>query len=113
MNPDRTISDTGMTSFNHYAYGCVGHWLHTKICGLSLLEPGYRVSRVAPCPMEGLGWAQACVRTVHGLLSCRWERTDSGYCADIVIPANIEAEVTLPGSGGTHRLPGGSYHFCC
>ena len=34
-----------MTSFNHYAFGCVAEWMHTVVGGLAPASPGYRTIR--------------------------------------------------------------------
>lgn len=111
MNPDRTISDTGMTSFNHYAYGCVGEWLYGRLCGLRALEPGYKRSVIEPKPIDGLTWAEASVETAYGTLSSRWEREDSRYKIYVKIPVNTTAQVILPGSGKIYELGSGRYTF--
>lgn len=43
-----------MTSFNHYALGAVGDWLHRVVAGISPDAPGYRRIRFAPRPGGGL-----------------------------------------------------------
>lgn len=111
MNPDRTISDTGMTSFNHYAYGSVGEWLYGQLCGIRAAEPGYRKSVIAPKPIEGLSWAEASLETPYGTLSSHWERTENRYEIRVTIPVNTTAKVILPGSGEIHELGSGSYKF--
>ena len=113
MNPDRTISDTGMTSFNHYAYGCVGEWLYGRVCGVRPLEPGYRRSILEPRPIEGLDWAEAALETPYGLLSCRWERKDGKLRVEVTVPVNTTARLSLPGSGTVKELGSGTYHLEC
>ena len=38
--PDGSFNPVNMNSLNHYAYGSIGNWLYTRLCGLRLLEPG-------------------------------------------------------------------------
>ena len=40
--PDGSFNTANMNRFNHYAYGSIGSWMVTRLCGLQLLEPGYR-----------------------------------------------------------------------
>ena len=42
MLPDGSVNPGEMTSFNHYALGAVGDWLHRTVAGLAPAEPGYR-----------------------------------------------------------------------
>ncbi len=111
MNPDRTISDTGMTSFNHYAYGCVGEWLYGRLCGIRAIAPGYKRSIIEPRPIEGIAWAEASVETVYGTLASRWEREENRYKVYVTIPANTMAQVILPGSSEIHELGSGRYTY--
>ncbi|MEO6436140.1 MAG: family 78 glycoside hydrolase catalytic domain [Tepidisphaeraceae bacterium] len=41
---DKGFSDTGMNSFNHYAFGAVGEWLYATVAGIDLVpvQPGYK-----------------------------------------------------------------------
>ena len=70
--PDGSVNPGEMTSFNHYAFGCVGEWMHTTIGGLAPAEPGYRRLRVAPVPGHGVNAATATLRTPYGPASCDW-----------------------------------------
>ena len=40
MLPDGTINPGQMTSFNHYAFGAIGDWLHRVVAGLAPDAPG-------------------------------------------------------------------------
>ena len=111
MNPDRTISDTGMTSFNHYAYGSIGQWLYSRLCGICVGEPGYKTSVIAPKAIAGISWAEASLETGYGKLSCRWERTVGRYYVSITVPVNTDVQLILPGSGEEKRLGSGKYDF--
>ena len=42
IRPDGSFNPANMNSLNHYAYGSIGNWLYTKLCGLEILEPGYK-----------------------------------------------------------------------
>ena len=48
MLPDGTINPGEMTSFNHYALGAIGDWLHRVVAGLAPDAPGYARIRIAP-----------------------------------------------------------------
>jgi len=112
MLPDGSINPGEMTSFNHYALGAVVDWLHTTVAGLSALEPGYRRILIAPQPGGGLTWAEASLRTPHGLVSVRWEQGDAELAVRVEVPGGVEAVVRLPGRdelvlpSGVHELTG-------
>jgi len=50
MNPDGSVSSTGMNSFNHYAYGAIFQWLVEYAAGLKPVAPGFRRVSIAPVP---------------------------------------------------------------
>lgn len=45
IREDGTATDS---SYNHYAYGCVGSFMYRHIGGIEILEPGFRKIRIAP-----------------------------------------------------------------
>lgn len=102
INPDGSISSTGMNSLNHYAYGSIVEWMYRDMCGLNPASgedfvTGFRTARIAPKPDPSLQWAKARYRSAAGYY-------DSGWCIDaggkltieITIPFNATAEVILP-----------------
>lgn len=105
--PDGTVNGRDMTSFNHYALGAVGEWLHTHVGGLSAVEPGYRRSRVAPRPGGGLTWATASLETPYGVLSCSWSVDGARVTLAVDVPPGTTAELVLPGTGQARELGSG------
>ena len=45
--PDGSFNPANMNSLNHYAYGSIGNWLYTRLCGLRLLARLQKVCRRA------------------------------------------------------------------
>jgi alpha-L-rhamnosidase len=111
MKADGSFDESGMNSFNHYAYGSIGNWMVQKLGGLNIAEPGYKKSRIAPIPVKGITRASAELETPYGKLSCAWDCKNGKLYADIIVPANTTAEVTLPDSNDTFTLGSGSYHY--
>jgi beta-glucosidase-like glycosyl hydrolase len=97
--PDGRINPSGMTSFNHYAFGAVADWLHRSVGGLSAVEPGYRRLRIAPIPGGDLNHARTSHRTPYGLASVHWRVEGDALHVEAVVPPNTRAEVQLPGQG--------------
>lgn len=97
--PDGRISDTGMNSLNHYAYGVVMEWLYGDAAGISPVEnaPGFRRVRMQPHPDARLpeidfSYESAVGRyrsafTVTGEKSMHWQ---------VSVPFGGEAELILP-----------------
>jgi alpha-L-rhamnosidase len=108
MMPDGTINPGQMTSFNHYALGAVGDWLHRVVAGLAPAAPGYATIRIEPRPLAGFDFAEARHRSPYGEASVRWDRTATGVEVAAVVPPNTTAEVVLP--DGRQSVVGSGRH---
>lgn len=102
INPDGSISSTGMNSLNHYAYGSIVEWMYRDMCGLNPSAgedgvTGFRYARIAPKPDKSLQWAKARYRSAAGLYESGWQIDDDGRLTiEITIPFNASARVVLP-----------------
>ncbi len=102
LNPDGSISSTGMNSLNHYAYGSIVEWMYRDMCGLNPTSgadgvTGFRQARIAPKPDRSLQWARARYRSAAGLYESGWRLDEAGRLTiEIVIPFNASARVVLP-----------------
>ncbi|WP_433892679.1 family 78 glycoside hydrolase catalytic domain [Streptomyces sp. CA-111067] len=94
------FADASMTSFNHYAYGAVGDWIHRHVGGLAPAEPGYRRVLVAPRPPDAVASAEMSLHTGHGTVAVAWKRDGTAFDLDLRLPPGVTAEVRLP------ELPG-------
>ena len=97
-----------MTSFNHYAFGAIGDWLHRVVAGLAPAEPGYRVLEIAPVPLDGLEFAAAEHLTPYGRARAGWRRDGDAVVVTATVPPNTTARVTLP-DGATHEVGSGDH----
>lgn len=114
VKPDGHMEDNGMNSLNHYAYGSVGSFLVEVIGGITAAAPGYRRVRIAPYPVRGITSARVEQKTPYGLVVSSWQWEDYHMKADITIPANVTAEVYLPGTDGKDnviKIGSGEYHY--
>ena len=100
--PDGRISDTGMNSLNHYAYGSIVEWMYRNMCGLVPDEegPGFAKVRISPQPDSRLKWAHCRYDSAVGTYKVNWAYGDNGLRLEIEVPFNAQAQVTLPWSGG-------------
>lgn len=97
MLPDGSVNPGKMTSFNHYAFGAIGDWLHRVLAGLAPAEPGYRRLRIEPCPGAGITYARAVLRTPYGTAESSWRHQQGRFVLSVVVPPNTHAEVRMPG----------------
>lgn len=111
LRPDGTINDTNnMVSFNHYAYGAVGDFLYRRVAGIEAVEPGYRLSRIAPMIGGGLTQAGASTETPYGIISVYWKIDKERFTIDVIIPNGTKSIIHLP-SGEEMEIGGGTYTF--
>lgn len=93
------------SSYNHYAYGCVGDWIYRNIGGIQAGEPGYRHIVFAPDLTCGLSSVQISHMTPFGLATCLWRRSSKGYSVDLEIPVGATGELRV-GTDVTQLLSG-------
>ena len=110
MNPDHSINPFAMNSFNQFGFGTIGDWLMKELAGLKSLEPGYKKSQIAPHLVKGINNVSASYETPYGKLFCQLSCKDNKINADIIIPANTECDVYLPGRK-METLGSGTYHY--
>lgn len=111
IRPDGSLWSADMNSFNHYAYGAIGSWMHRVIGGIRFGDP-CRMGReliIAPHPGGGLIWADHALDTAYGRVSVHWEIVENALAIDVTIPPNCEAELCLPWSGTKLRLGSGRH----
>ena len=95
IRPDGTVVPT---SFNHYAFGCIGDWLYRRVAGIEPVEPGYRRSRIAPDLSVGVDSARAHHDTPYGRLEIAWSRAGSRVELVVEVPSGTRAELRLDGA---------------
>jgi len=113
VGEDGVISDTGMNSLNHYAYGSVMEFVYAYAAGIRPLEPGFAKAVIAPHPDIRLRKVECAYHSVSGKYVCNYEIcTDGTFCVKIEIPFGCEAAVELPGYEKRQmELTAGSYTY--
>lgn len=102
--------NNGMNSFNHYSLGAVGAWLYSRVLGIRPAEAGYKRIRIEP-HIGSLTWAEGKLKTPHGEVAVRWERTDNNKTTlNVTVPSGTTAEVILP-DGERHEVGPGVYQY--
>ena len=109
--PDGRFNPANMNSLNHYAYGAIGFWLYTRLCGLRCLEPGYKKFAVVPGFIKGITWAQMSYESIYGTIRTGWRCENRKITVDLTVPVNTTALLTLPEKEETLELGSGTYHF--
>ena len=108
---DGSISDTGMNSLNHYAYGSIAEWICQDVAGLSALAPGFRRAELRPHFCEELKKVEFTYNSAAGTWYVSWEILENGKknyrC---VVPFGCSAVLALPGES-ERELETGEYKF--
>lgn len=96
--PNGLVSDTGMNSMNHYAYGSIVEWMYRYMCGINPVEsePGFKRARIKPQPGSKLDWAEAKYLSASGLYKSSWRKMGNEIIYNITIPFDAKAEFVLP-----------------
>ena len=96
--PDGRISDTGMNSLNHYAYGAVAEWIYGTVCGIKPDEniPGFKKAIIAPEPDRRLSYVKGEYHSVSGIYRSSWEYQEDNVVFHVTIPFNCEACFIVP-----------------
>ena len=109
--PDGSFNPANMNSLNHYAYGSIGYWIYTRLCGLQRLEPGYRRFAVKPGFIKGITYTDLTYESVYGTIRTAWKCERGKITIDLTVPANTTALLTLPEKDETLELGSGIYHY--
>lgn len=102
MNPDGSVSSTGMNSFNHYSYGAILEWMFRYAAGLQNGEGsvGFRKAFIAPVPDVRLGFLQMQYQSAAGTYTIYWETLDKYTLhLKVEVPFGCTAELRLPYAG--------------
>jgi alpha-L-rhamnosidase len=109
---DKGFQDSGMNSFNHYAYGAIGAWLYAVDGGIDLdpQRPGYKHIIMRPQPDGDLTSAKAELSSMYGLIRSAWvvDTERGAFDWRISIPANTTATIYVPVVEGTTVLESGT-----
>ena len=111
MLSDGSFDESGMNSFNHYAYGAIGDWLYQKVAGIQLIEPGYKKIRIAPTFVKGFTYTKAMYESMYGTIVSSWACENGKIIVDVTIPANTTAILELPEKKEKIKVGSGTYHY--
>ncbi|HXL90853.1 MAG TPA: family 78 glycoside hydrolase catalytic domain [Streptosporangiaceae bacterium] len=93
--PDGSVNPGQMTSFNHYALGSIGDWLHRVVAGLAPAAPGYREILFRPRPGGGLTAASAVHESPYGRVSIAWAIRGGHLAGSVEVPTGASAVLDL------------------
>ena len=108
LRPDGTFQNPAMNSFNHCAYGAIGHWLYSAVAGIQIdgAKPGYKHTLIQPQLGGNLDFAKAELVTGYGRLASHWQLNEETLTLDVTIPPNTTATIVLPMTDSAAVLEG-------
>lgn len=88
VRADGSLNDTGMNSYNHYAYGAVADWMYGVAAGIRTDEnaPGFENVILAPRPDARLGYVKAQIETRYGTLRSEWKYDGEDVVFEFCVP---------------------------
>lgn len=104
--PDGSVMDS---SYNHYAFGCVGDFIYRHIGGIQKAAPGYEKIRFAPDFSCGLTGSKCSLMTPFGLTKLEWKKTEGGYEVRGMVP--VGASASLEAGGENIPLTSGEFIY--
>ena len=97
------VHEPSMNSFSHYAFGAVCEWMMAELAGIDRAAPGFDRVKIAPRPTGTITHASASMETRHGKLACSWKFEKDQFIAQIMVPPNTVAQLSLPIQGVVHE----------
>ncbi len=111
IKEDGSFWSVNMNSFNHYAYGCVAEWMYGTVCGVQILDAGYKRIRLAPVPDKRLGFAKCAIETISGRIESYWNYENDCITYEFTVPDGVVADIALP-NGFCQTVTQGKHTFC-
>jgi alpha-L-rhamnosidase len=100
----------GNLTWNHAWGAAPANLIPRKLMGVEPLAPGFAKIRIHP-QLGPLADAELKLPTVRGTVSVRVYRDKNDVSMDVTIPANMSAEVFVPGADSMREISSGTYHF--
>lgn len=97
------------SSYNHYAFGCVGDFIYRHIGGINAAEAGYRRIVLNPDFACGLTESDCELETPYGRLRLHWKKEAAQYLLEGCVPVGTDAALLV--GGREERLLSGGFCY--
>jgi len=95
----RTDSMTMLAGIVNFFYDDLAGLEGPDFYGDSYFAPGYKQIIIKPHVLGDIIFARGSIKTVRGIISSSWEKSDNAIKLSVVIPVNSEAKVSVPKIG--------------
>ena len=101
------------SSWNHFMMGQIEEWLFRSLAGIRADEssPGMQHLVIAPSVIGDLSGVNCRTATLYGDVEVSWRRWDDDFSLEVTIPANVSADVVLPGEKTPIKVNSGKHKF--
>ena len=89
-------SMTMLLGVSRFLYEAIAGIQEPNFYGTRTFEPGYSQIGIKPHALGDLTYASASIKTVRGIISSSWKKTDNSFNLDVTIPVNTTAMVSVP-----------------
>lgn len=88
----------GEGSHNHHMFSDISAWFYQGLAGIQADpgKPGYQHILLRPQPVPGLEWVRAWHESLYGRIECNWRTEGQRFTAEVRVPVNCQATLTLP-----------------
>ena len=104
--PNGLMSDTGMNSLNHYAYGSIVEWMYRFMAGINPSRPGFASARITPKTDPRIDFVRASYDSASGLYESGWKHIPGGEEYEVTVPFNCTADFIPETLDGEWTLDG-------
>lgn len=85
------------SSYNHFAFGCVGDFMYRKIGGLQMEAAGYQKVHIEPDFTCGLTFATTTYDSQYGEIIIDWKRDGLYADVSVVLPPGTSGSILIEG----------------
>lgn len=103
----RPDGERTQSSYNHFAFGCVGDFMYRRIAGIRQLEAGYREILIEPDFSFPLQWVRAEYDCPCGKIRVCWEKREGSVHTEIDLPPDTCGVLRVQGE--EYRIGNGHY----
>jgi len=95
------LANSGMNSHNHIMFGSVDTFFYKTLAGICIdpSSPGFKKIIIKPFPVGDLKYVNASIKTIKGVISSNWERTEGFFNLRVSVPVNTKATINVPKMG--------------
>lgn len=110
ITTSNTFQDTGMNSFNHFAFGAVMEWGYGYLLGIKCdtRSPAFKHVILQPTFGGGLTHAKGGYDSMYGRIESGWALEGNTFTYTCTVPANTTATLYLPGGSAASVTESGN-----